>query len=349
MMNGKMRAQVVHRPGEMSYEKIPTPHLEDNDILIKVEATLTCGTDIKAYRRGHPILSFPVTVGHEYSGQVVAVGRGVRQFSEGDRVMTVHSGPCGECHFCSRAMENLCVSLTERMVWGGFAEYVKIPSYIHRTNTIKLPERVSYEHAAFLEPVACVLYGMKVIDFTHVQSAVILGGGPIALIFLQRLKAAGVKTVIVAGKHENRLAKAKELGADLVYDVTTSDIRREVLEVTEGYGADLVVECVGKTIAWEQAVQLPRKGGQVLFFGGCPSGSKVSFDTRRVHYDELTLKGAFHFRPQEVREAFDLIERREISLDPLISGEFRLPELIQAFERLMTGHGIKYVIRPEGV
>jgi len=342
-----MRAQVIHQPQEMSYDHVRTPELGGTDILIRIGATLTCGTDLKAYLRGHPILSFPVTVGHEYAGEVVSVGSQVQGFSEGDRVVTVHSGPCLACFYCLRGQENLCQSLTETMVWGGFAQYVRIPSHVHRSNTIKLPPGLSFDHAAFLEPVACVVYGMKHVDLTGVENAVVLGAGPIALLFIQRLKSAGVPRVICAGKHANRLAKAEEVGADHVFDVEALNVHNEVRALTGGYGTDLVVECVGQIHAWDHALSLTRKGGQVLLFGGCPSGTKVTLDTRRIHYDELTLKGVFHYTPREVREAFDLIQTGQIKVDPLITGEFELSALPHAFDRLIQGNGIKYVIRPD--
>lgn len=342
-----MWAHVLHRPGLMTFEQRPLPRVRDDDVLIHVEAVLTCGTDLKTFRRGHPIIPLPMTIGHEYAGRVVATGKNVESFQEGDRVATVHSGPCLDCYYCRRGRENLCETITQRMVWGGFAEYVRLPRHVHRSNTITIPETLSYERSAFLEPVACVLHGIALLDLKRVRTAVVVGAGPMGLLFLQLLKRSGVENVIMAGKRPDRLEEARNLGADTVIDVEYQDVLSEVRDATSGHGADAVVECVGRTEAWTQAVELACKGGQVLFYGGCPAGSKVAFDTRRIHYDELTILGTFHFTRAEVRKAFDLLVEGAIEVEPLISGRYPLSQLPTAFDRLMGGDGIKFLITPE--
>jgi L-iditol 2-dehydrogenase len=347
MLEKRMWAHVLHKPGVMTLEQCPVPRLRPEDVLVKVEAVLTCGTDLKAYRRGHPIIPLPMTIGHEYSGEVVATGQNVRDFKEGDRIATVHSGPCLSCFYCRHNKENLCESLTQGMVWGGYAQYVRLPSHVHRSNTLKIPDGLSFERLAFLEPVACVLHGINQIDLRNVETAVVLGAGPMGLIFLQMLEQRGVRRVIVAGKKPDRLGQARRLGATHVVDVEHERVQTVVRDLTEGHGADCVVECVGRTEAWNTAVDLVCKGGQVLFYGGCPAGSHVSLDTRRLHYDELRLVGTFHFTRAEVREAFRLLCTDAVSVESLISGEYPLSGLIDAFHRLMDGEGIKFLISPD--
>jgi L-iditol 2-dehydrogenase len=343
----QMWAHVLHRPGVMTFEQRPVPDAGDDGVLIRVEAALTCGTDLKAFRRGHPIIPLPMTIGHEYAGRVVATGRDVREFAAGDRVATVHSGPCLACYYCRRGRENLCETITQGMVWGGFAEYVRLPQHVHRSNTMKIPESLSYVRSAFLEPVACVLHGLKQLDLTCVEAAVVVGAGPMGLIFLQLLRRAGVPKVIMAGKRTERLEEARHLGADVVIDVEREEVLSAVRGATDGHGADCVVECVGRTEAWYTAVDLACKGGQVLFYGGCPAGSRVSLETRRIHYDELRILGTFHFTRQEVRRAFALLLEGAIEVESLISGRYALPDLPTAFGRLMDGDGIKFLIMPE--
>jgi len=347
MLEKTMWAQVLHSPGVMTLERCAVPRLQANDVLIRVEAVLTCGTDLKAYRRGHPIIPLPMTIGHEYSGEVVATGKGVTTFHEGDRVATVHSGPCLTCYYCRRDRENLCETLTNGMVWGGYAQYVRLPQYVHRSNTMKIPAGLSFARLAFLEPVACVIHGMNLLDLKRVENALILGAGPMGLIFLQLLRRAGVPRIIVAGKKSDRLGQAKRLGATHVIDVEKERVHAVVQELTDGHGAECVLECVGRTEVWNNAVELACKGGQVLFYGGCPTGSRVSLDTRRLHYDELTLLGTFHFTRAEVREAFTLLCENQIDVESLITGAYPLSELIAAFHRLMDGEGIKFLIKPD--
>jgi L-iditol 2-dehydrogenase len=339
-----MWAHVLHRPGHMTFEKTRLPEIGEHDVLMRVEAVLTCGTDLKTFRRGHPIIPLPMTIGHEYAGEVVAVGPSVEDFREGDRVATVHSGPCLNCHYCRRGRENLCETITEEMVWGGFAEFVKLPQRVHRSNTMKIPVGMTFERCAFLEPVACVLHGLNQMDLKQVDTALILGAGPMGLIFLQLLRRRGVKNVVVAGKKLDRLERAHSLGATAVIDVERDPVAPVVRQFNAGHGADCVIECVGRTEVWASAVDLVSKGGQVLLYGGCPAGTTLNVDTRRIHYDEISLVGTFHFNSAEVREAFELLRTGAIQVDPLITGTYSLSQVPTAFERLMAGDGIKYLI-----
>jgi L-iditol 2-dehydrogenase len=331
----------------MTFEKRPLPGVGDGGILMSIEAVLTCGTDLKAYRRGHPIIPLPMTLGHEYAGRVVAAGPAVTGFREGDRVATVHSGPCLACPACRRGRENLCDSITREMAWGGYAEYVSLPARVHRSNMIKIPDALTFERAAFLEPVACVLHGIKSLDISRVETAVVLGAGPMGLLFVELLGKAGVPRIVVCGKRAQRLERARRLGAHVVVDVASDSARDAVRDLTKDQGADAVVECVGRIEAWQLAIDLVSKGGQVLFYGGCPADARLSVDTRRLHYNEITLKGTFHFTREDVREAFALIRDTKIDVDALVSGRYTLPELPEAFARLMDGDGIKYVIASE--
>ncbi len=341
-----MKSAILLSPGMLEINrKAAMPSPGQGEIVVKVRAALTCGTDIKAYLRGHPKIPLPSPLGHEFAGDVVSVGEGVEGFPEGTPVMAVHSAPCGECFFCKKGRESLCNRVMEEKVLGAYAEYIKLPARVVRTNLYKKPDSLSYAEAAMLEPLSCVVHGITAAGTGDLNNVLILGAGPIGLLHLMLQKAMGRK-VIVAGRGGPRLDMARQLGADAIVDTSLDNMAWSVIEATDGLGADLVVEATGNVDMWEAAPSLARKGGRVLLFGGCPPGAKASFDTGRLHYDEITLIGAFHFTPADVKEAHALLAGGRINVKPLISGEYPLDELKAAFDALIAGRGIKYAIIP---
>ncbi len=341
-----MKSAILISPGVLEISrKIPEPVPEPGEVVIKVRTALTCGTDLKAYRRGHPKIPMPSPLGHEFSGDIHAVGDGVDDLSVGDPVMAVHSAPCGECRFCRAGRENLCDAAMSGKVLGAYSEYLKLPAPIVRKNLYRKPVNLTYAEAAMLEPLSCVLHGLDAVSSNSFQNVLVLGSGPIGLLHLLVNKAYG-RRVIVAGRNPERLKTALRLGADAVVDAGLDEMAWEVIEETDGLGADLVIEATGSKEVWEAAPRLVRKGGTVLLFGGCPSGATACFDTDRLHYDEITLIGAFHFTTTNVRQAYDMLAGGILDTSPLISGEYPLDGLVDAFKRLEAGVGIKYAIIP---
>jgi len=341
-----MKSAILISPGILEINrKALMPEPGPGEVVVKVRAALTCGTDIKAFLRGHPKIPMPSPLGHEFSGDVVKAGEGVTDFPEGTPIMAVHSAPCGECFFCTKGKENLCSRTMEEKVLGAYAEYIKLPANVVKRNMYKKPDGLSYAEAAMLEPLSCVVHGLAAVGHEDYSNVLILGAGPIGLLHLMLHKSKGRK-VIVAGRGEKRLAAARALGADVVMDTSMDNMAWSVIEATDGLGADLVVEATGSREIWEAAPSLARKGGRVLLFGGCPPGAKVTFDPARLHYDEITLIGTFHFTPSDVRDAYAVLTGGRIDVKPLITGEFPLDSLTTAFEELIAGRGIKYAIIP---
>ena len=234
------------------------------------------------------------------------------------------------------------------MAWGAFADFIRIPAHVVRRNVFARPKDLDLRHAALLEPLSCVVAGVERLDLVGRDTVLVMGAGPIGLLFVALLKHYGVPRVIVLGKRKIRLEAAAELGADAVIDLdATEDPVATVRDLTQG-GVCTTVECVGRPAAWTMAIDCLRKGGEALLYGGCPAGTSLAVDTRRMHYDALTLKGAFHFTPSDVRISLDLIVRRALPLDVLISGEVPLDDLGQAFARLEQGNCLKLAIMPEG-
>jgi L-iditol 2-dehydrogenase len=341
-----MRVYHLIRPGELRLETAEVPVPADGEVLARVGVALTCGTDLKTLERGHTRLRVPGRFGHEWAGRVEAVGAGVLSFQAGDRIVATPTAPCGDCAYCLRGAENLCLHLFEHMALGAYGEYILVPRHIVNRNAFRIPDDVPDVRAAFLEPLACVVHGADLVRLAGDRTVVFVGDGPIALMFVQVARLRGADRVAVVGRHAQRLEVARGLGADLVIDGRERDVREAVAALTDGLGADTVVECVGRTEVWEQAVALARRGGEVLLFGGCETGSVVRMDTDRVHYDELTLRGGFHYTPDSVRRAWELICSGALKLEPLVSDRVRLDELPGAFERMRRLEALKVAIVP---
>ncbi len=338
-----MLRSMLSGPGKITLAETETPKPRKGELLVKVRAALTCGTDLKAYRRGHPAIPMPGPFGHEFSGTVAARGTGVRRFREGDDIMAVHSAPCLDCEYCRRGLENLCEKVMSTKVLGAFAEYVLLPPHVVRQNTYQKPRNLSFEEAALLEPLSCVVHGMTPLSIAKGATALVVGSGPIGLLHIMLLKKKGA-TVAVSDPHSSRLRIARVIGADVA--ARPGGEHRAVKKLTDGIGFDYVFECTGRPEVWENGIGYLRRGGTLVLFGGCPKGTRVSYDTYRLHYDEITLRGVFHFTPSDVREAYGLLRRGRLPTRYLISGSFPLGKVAAAFDRLEKGRGIKYAIVP---
>jgi L-iditol 2-dehydrogenase len=345
MMSDEMQAVAYLEPGVLEQRTVPVPPVGPADVLVRVRVALTCGTDVKTYRRGHPKIPPPTLFGHEFSGDVVAVGDAVTDFEPGMRVVAGNSAPCNECYYCKQGQQNLCDDLTVNL--GAFAEYMAVPGPIVRQNMYQIPDTLPYRHAALMEPLACVVHGQDLLQIQPGESVVIVGaGGPIGLMHLQLALRQGAAEVIAVDLSEERLAVADRLGAARIVDAGDEDAVTAVRELTDGRGADVAIESAGAKAAWLTAVEAVRKGGRVLWFGGLPSGTEVEIDAVRVHYDELTLIGPYHLTPVDCYRALRLIEAGVIDPEPLITHEKPLDQLEEALQMVIRGECIKIAIIP---
>jgi L-iditol 2-dehydrogenase len=350
-----MVAAVLYGREDVRIEHVPVPRAEAGELIVRVSAALTCGTDLKVFRRGYhaKMIQPPALFGHEVAGVVAEIGEGVTNFATGDRVVPINSAPCGKCYFCKRAQENLCEDLLFNN--GAYAEYIRIPARIVARNTLLVPEFVSLEHAALAEPLACALHGLEDSNPHSGDTVAVIGGGPLGLMILHVAALAGCKVIAVV-KHDAQVEAATALGAahviHLTSDVSSEDVVQAVRDLTpDGRGVDIAIEAVALPETWEQAVEMVRNGGVVNFFGGPETGTKVQFDTNRLHYGDLTLKATFHHTPEICRRAFALIASGKFQASRFITGHASLGELNQAFAQLLdrAGHGnrIKTAILPD--
>jgi len=346
----EMKAMRFYAPMDIRFEEVDIPKIGPEELLVKVEIALTCGTDVKMYRRGHPMIKPPHIFGHEFAGIVTKAGEKVTEFQEGQRVVAANSAPCNSCYFCEIGKPNLCENLLDNLIGfsvdGAYAEYIRVPESIVRQNTYNLPDHVSFGEAALLEPLACVVNGNEVAGIKLGDTVVIIGAGPIGLMHVQLAGIEGATKVICTDLREERLKVATELGADFVVNASNEDQAESVRDLTDGLGADVVIEAVGLPQTWELAVEMTRKAGTAVLFGGCPSGTKITLDTQRIHYGDLTIKGIFHHTPLSVKLAYDLITSGRFKGKPLITDRMPLSELESALESMIEGKCIKMAMIP---
>ena len=341
-----MRAVVFYGPDDLRCEEIPTPTPAPGGLVLRIEAALTCGTDVKTLRRGHPVMipHVPTVFGHELAGTVVAVGPGTRGFREGDRVVAANSAPCGQCPLCRAGRPNLCEDLL--FVNGAYGEYIALPPRLVERNVVRLAAGTPAARAAFAEPLACALLGLERGRLEAGQTVAIFGHGPLGCL-LAMLAVARKARVVLVGKRGWRLDRVRQLDlGDAIDTARVADPADEVRRLTGGRGADVTVDATGRPEAWEQAIASVGRGGTVVLFGGCAPGTTVRLDTRRAHYEELTLVGAFHHTPELIRRAVELLESEMVVPDPLLTHRMGLGEVREALELMARGEALKILIEP---
>lgn len=342
----KMKAIRYYAPGDIRYEEVKIPELNEGEILVKVKAALTCGTDVKTFRRGHPVLikKVPSGFGHEFSGIVEKIDENVTNVKVGDRVVCANSAPCGECFHCRREEYELCENLD--LLNGAYAQYIIVPKRIVEKNTLIIPNNLSFSGAAFCEPLSNVVHGIAKTPIKKGDTVGVFGIGPIGLMFAKLAKLQGAK-VIAMGRNPLKLKMAHEFAqADEVIDLKKyPDPSGFIKNYTEeGRGLDVAIECVGLPEMWEKMLSLVRKGGYVHFFGGCASGTTVNIDTRRLHYDEVKIISSFHHTPKYFREALNLIANGKIDVQKLITTTMDMKYARRAIEMHRDGKAIKVLL-----
>lgn len=335
-----MLRAVLFDQEDIRIEEAPIPEILPEEVLVKNKVSTTCGTDVKNYKRGYPLLKPPHLFGHEFSGEIVEVGSMVKGFKEGDRVAVHNTAPCNRCYYCKNGQESLCESLTFNR--GTYAEFVKVPAPIVQQNMFVLPDSMNHKIASLLEPFSCAVYGIEECEIHLGDTIVINGAGPIGLMFTKLAALKGAKT-IVTDLEQSRLNLALQLGAYKVLNLAGIENPVEVVieETNNHRGADIVIEATGLIKVWENSLGMVRKGGTVLLFGGTKSGTSLAVDATRLHYSQLTIKGIFHTTPRHVERAFTLLKMGMLKDSDFIQNEYRLQDLEQA----IIEHALHKVIK----
>ena len=339
-LKNEMLAAVLYGREELRVERVEIPKLEPADVLVKVQVALTCGTDLKVFRRGYHarMIVPPAVLGHELAGDVVETGSAVENFRIGQRVVAANSAPCQSCYFCARGQENLCEDLLFNN--GAYAEYIRIPGPIVKHNMYEIPGHIGYPDAALIEPLACVIRGLDETQLRPGDTVAVIGLGPIGLMFVRLAKTVEAR-VIAVGRRKSQLDKAARMGADELISVDTESNPVEAVKrlTYRGRGADASIEAVGQAETWGWAVRMARSGGTVNLFGGCPTGSEITLDTALLHYSEITLKSSFHHTPAHIRRALEIIAKGDIRAADFVTGEAPLTEILGVIRQMMSRNG----------
>ena len=330
-----MQAAILYGKEDVRLESVPIPEIGPGELLVRVRTALTCGTDVKVFRRGYhaKMIRPPALFGHEMAGDVVAVGEGVAHFRPGQRIVAANSAPCDRCFFCQHGQQNLCQDLLFNN--GAYAEFIRLPARIVQKNTYVIPSSLGYKDAALVEPLACSVRGLDESNVHAGDTLAIIGLGPIGLMFVQLAKYAYGAHVIAIARRQEQVDRAMLLGADeglLMRDHAT--LASELKALTGGRGADVVIEAIGHPEAWELATQLVRRGGTINFFGGCPSGTKVGLDTGLLHYSEITCRASFHHTPAHIRRSLEFLAQGKVNASFLVNHEEPLSQLPQVLHDL---------------
>jgi len=340
-----VKAAILHGKENIQIDDIAPPTLKPGEVRVSIEAALTCGTDLKVFKRGYhaKMIVPPAVFGHELAGVITELQIPNSEFRIGDRVVPANSAPCGECFHCGVGQENICDDL--QFLNGAYAESIVVPARIVQKNLLHLKPETDFADAALTEPLACVVQGVDDTKLRAGQHVLVIGAGPIGLMFVALAKNIGCD-VTVAGRRAARLEAAQRLGANQTIDIGDGKNLPAKIRAATKTHFDAVIEAVGRPETWEAAVHLVRKGGTVNFFGGCPAGTTVTLDTTFIHYSDLTLLASFHHTPRAFRRALEFIEAGVVHAGDFVDGECPLTQLPELFQKMAAGnHAIKTLIR----
>ena len=343
----RVKAAILHGKEDIRVEDIAPPPLKPGEVRVRIKAALTCGTDLKVFKRGYhaKMIVPPAVFGHELSGVISELGAGSAElgWQIGDRVVPANSAPCDNCFHCGAGQENICDDLL--FLNGAYSESIVVPARLVQKNLLRLKPETDFADAALTEPLACVVQGVDDTKLRAGQHVLVIGAGPIGLMFVALAKSLGCD-VTVAGRRAARLGAAQRLGANRTIDIGEGwNLPATVRAATKTH-FDAVIEAVGRPETWEASVHLVRKGGTVNFFGGCPAGTTVSLDTTFIHYSDLTLLASFHHTPRSIRRALEFIEAGVVRAGDFVDGECPLTQLPELFKSMAAGNrAIKTLIK----
>lgn len=345
-----MKAVILYGPNNFDSGEFDKPQIGDNDILLKMKSAAICGTDIRILEgKKTKGVRYPSIIGHEICGIIDEVGKNVKYYNVGDKVAIANVMPCKSCHSCLTGRENAC--LNRKAIGyeynGGFAEYVLIPDiFVDGGNVVKLPENVSFEEGALIEPLACCIRGMKNAGTGFNDTVLILGAGPIGLMHLQLAKIAGAKQVIVSEPINSRREKALKLGADRVVNPNEEDLSKIIMTMTDGIGADIIIMAIGVPTIVNSTIKLCRKGGTVNLFAGFAGTGESTIEVNTIHYNEITLNGSTAYKREDYLQSKDIVVNKKINLKEIITHRFKIDEFKKAYEVCKSGEGLKVIIEP---
>jgi L-iditol 2-dehydrogenase len=348
-----MKVVRYYAPGDVRIEDAPEPEPGPGEVKLRVRNCSTCGTDLKIYRHGHHRIAPPRVMGHEIAGEIVELGDGTEAqgWAVGDRVQVIAAIPCGQCAECLRGRMTVCLN-QESMGYqydGGFAEYMTVPAKVLAVDGLnRIPDGVGYDEASVAEPLACVLNGQELARVGEGDDVVVVGSGPIGCLHVRLARSRGAARVILVELNRERLERAAELvRPDETVSAEDGDVAEQILKLTDGRGADVVITAAASGKAQEQALQYAARQGRISLFGGLPQDAPtITLDSNLVHYRELTLVGANGSSPAHNARALELIASGAVPVKDLITHRLPLSGVLDALGVVARGEAIKVTIEP---
>lgn len=345
-----MKAAFFQDIGRLEVNETPAPQINEDELLVEVKAAAICGTDLRIYKFGH--FKIPEGTGrvlcHEFSGVIKAVGKNTVGYQVGDRVGVAPNVGCGTCEMCKRGYNQLCADYEAFGISydGGFQQLVRIPAgAVAGGNVVKLPDSLSFVAAALVEPFSCTYHSYQALRTVPGDTVVIIGAGPIGACHVMINKLAGGTQIIVADISASRLEEIKKFGVDHTIDTSHQDLAKEVMTLTEGRGADVVITACSVPAVQQQALEIAAVHGRINFFGGMPKGKEVlPLNSNLIHYKELTALGTTGSSLQDYVDSMKIATTSGLNLEALATGVFDLDHIQDAFDAALAGVGMKTVI-----
>ena len=343
-----MRAAVFHGPNELKLEEVKKPEINEHEVLVRVNASAVCGTDVRIFEgKKTKGVRTPSVIGHELVGTIEEVGGQVKGFFAGDRVGVMPVIPCRKCYYCLNGRENVCANRTAigYEYDGGFAEYVRIPNAaLEAGNLVKIPDHLTFEQAVITEPLACCINGQRKANVKMGDVVVVIGGGPIGLMHVQLAKIAGASTVILSEPIGHRREKALLAGADFAVNPDIESLEDIVLSETEGLGADVVIMAIGVPFLVNSCSNLLKKGGTLNLFAGFTKDVMSEIDPNVIHYNEITINGTSALTRADYHKSLSLIASGQINTEVITTTGYTLDDIERAIMDVKNGNGMKTVI-----
>jgi L-iditol 2-dehydrogenase len=347
-----MKVLRFYAPGDVRLEEAPVPQINADEVLLRVKNCSTCGTDVKIFHNGHQNITPPRVMGHEVAGEVAEVGANVTGWAIGDRAQVIAAVPCGDCYECRKGWMAICENQTSvgYQYDGGFAEYMVVPRQVLAVDGLnRIPDGVGFDEASAAEPFACAINAQEQLGIEAGDTVVVFGAGPIGCIHIRI--ARGVHktgTVILVDVNAERLAmSADAVKPEHVIDASTTDVVEEVLKLTGGRGADVIITATAANVTQEQAIAMAARNGRISFFGGLPkTNPTITCDSNLVHYRQLHIHGANGSAPEHNKRALDYIASGLVPVKDLITVHLPLERALEAFDIVAKGQAIKVTVEP---
>ena len=345
-----MIAAIYKGIGNMVVEDVPTPSIQDGELLVKVKVCAICGGDLRTFHHGHAAIKPPIILGHEFAGEIVAVGAGVDRYAVGDRVIVAPGIGCGHCSYCLSGNQHLCYHRLTlgHQYHGGFAEFVRIPAIAVQAGNVNLiPDSVDYLSATLAEPLACVINGQEAMQIQLGDTVAVIGTGPIGIMHAELARSRGAGKVFLINRSQPRLDRARPLGYDAYISSQKDDAVQRVLELTDGMGANVVIVTAGSEAAMQMGLAMTGKMGKVCFFAGLPKDKpKVTIDANFLHYRQITIYGTFSSAPRHNALAIEMIRSGKLNVDYLLTHAVSLQHINEGLQLVEKQAGMRIVVVP---